>query len=318
LSAFVIILVLTSFIFIKIPRILFYSQDIAQYLVRIENPTWSNIDATEESVAEVEQVVRETVPDHVLKDTVSMIGMDITNDQSEFGDHLATLIVEYEDFDKRDENGIELMEVVRDKVESSVVGPVKLDFVSNEGPPVGKPVDFRVQGPDFNTLKEVARDISSYLETIPGVFQASDDLIWGKPEIRVDVDETRAAIYGLDTTSIARAIRAAADGLTVSQTRIGTEEADIIVKYELPSGNLMSLLESYQIPTNQGGWVPLSNVVTMTTEPSMLNISRYDLERSVRITAEINEQATTATEVNTLISSYMDEKLSEYPGYTYV
>ncbi len=317
-SAFVIILVLTSFIFIKIPRILFYSQDIAQYLVRIENPTWSKIDSTEESVAEVEKVVRETVPDHVLKDTVSMIGMDITNDQSEFGDHLATLIVEYEDFDKRDENGIELMEVVRDKVESNVVGPVNLDFVSNEGPPVGKPVDFRVQGPDFNTLKELAREISSYLATIPGVFQASDDLIWGKPEIRVDVDERRAAIYGLDTTSIARAIRAAADGLTVSQTRIGTEEADIIVKYELPSGNLMSLLESYQIPTTQGGWVPLSNVVTMTIEPSMLNISRYDLERSVRITAEINEQATTATEVNSLISSYMDEKLSDYPGYTYV
>ena len=315
---FIVILALTSVIFVKIPRILFYSQDISQFFIRIENPTWSNIDSTDESVVEVNDVVTQVVPDHVLKDTIAMVGMDISNDKSEFGDHLATLIVEYEDFDKRDENGKELLELVRQNAESNVVGPVKLDFVNNEGPPVGKPVDFRVQGPDFNTLKEIAREISGHLETIPGVFQASDDLIWGKPEIRINVDETRAAIYGLDTTTIARAIRAAVEGLTVSQTRIGTEEADIIVKYELPSGNLMSLLESYQIPTNQGGWVPLSNVVTMTTEPSMLSISRYDLERSVRITAEINEQATTATEVNSLISSYMDEKLSDYPGYTYV
>jgi len=314
---FVLMLALTLAIFAKIPRILFYSQDIAQFFVRVENPTWSNIDSTEESVIEVENVVRQVVPDHVLKDTVAMIGMDISNDQSEFGDHLSTLIVEYEDFDKRKENGLVLMEEVRKSVESQVVGPVKIDFVSNEGPPVGKPVDFRIQGAEFNTLKELSKEISNYLETIPGVYQASDNLIWGKPEIQINVDESRAAIYGLDTRTIARAIRAAVEGLTVSQTRLGTEEADIIVKYELPSGNLMSLLGSYQIPTPQGGWVPLSNVVTMSTEPSMLNISRYDLERSVRITAEINEQATTATEVNSLISSFLDEKLTQYPGYSY-
>ena len=314
---FVLMLALTLAIFAKIPRILFYSQDIAQFFVRVENPTWSNIDSTEESVVEVENVVRQVVPDHVLKDTVAMIGMDISNDQSEFGDHLSTLIVEYEDFDKRKENGLVLMEEVRKSVESQVVGPVKIDFVSNEGPPVGKPVDFRIQGAEFNTLKELSKEISNYLETIPGVYQASDNLIWGKPEIQINVDESRAAIYGLDTRTIARAIRAAAEGLTVSQTRLGTEEADIIVKYELPSGNLMSLLGSYQIPTPEGGWVPLSNVVTMSTEPSMLNISRYDLERSVRITAEINEQATTATEVNSLISSFLDEKLTQYPGYSY-
>jgi len=314
---FVLMLALTMVIFVKIPRILFYSQDIAQFFVRVENPTWSNIDNTEEAVIEVDNVVRKVVPDHVLKDTVAMIGMDISNDQSEFGDHLSTLIVEYEDFDKRKENGLELMEEVRQSVQSQVVGPVKIDFVSNEGPPVGKPVDFRIQGAEFDTLKMLSKEISTYLETIPGVYQASDNLIWGKPEIRINVDESRAAIYGLDTRTIARAIRAAVEGLTVSQTRLGTEEADIIVKYQLPSGNLMSLLESYQIPTPEGGWVPLSNVVSMSTEPSMLNISRYDLERSVRITAEINEQATTATEVNSKIEEYMDEKLIEYPGYSY-
>ncbi|MGB3364324.1 MAG: efflux RND transporter permease subunit, partial [Thermodesulfobacteriota bacterium] len=314
---FVLMLALTMVIFVKIPRILFYSQDIAQFFVRVENPTWSNIDNTEESVIEVENVVRQVVPDHVLKDTVAMVGMDISNDQSEFGDHLSTLIVEYEDFDKRTENGLVLMEEVRKSVESQVVGPVKIDFVSNEGPPVGKPVDFRIQGAEFDTLKVIAKEISTYLETIPGVYQASDNLIWGKPEIKINVDESRAAIYGLDTRTIARAIRAAVEGLTVSQTRLGTEEADIIVKYELPSGNLRSLLESYQIPTPEGGWVPLGNVVTMSTEPSMLNISRYDLERSVRITAEINEQATTATEVNSAIESYLDEKLIQYPGYSY-
>jgi len=316
-ATFVMILVLTLFIFVKVPQVLFYTRDIAQYNIRVENPTWSNIGSTVESVSEIEEVIKSVVPEKALKNIISMIGIDLSRQEPEFGDHLSTIIVEYEDFEKRKENGKELLKETRKKVENEVVGPVRIDFVETGGPPTGKPVDLRVQGRDFDTLKEIAGKTEEKLETTPGVFGVSDDLIWGKPEIRINVDEQRAAIYGLDTRTVAKAIRAAVDGLTVSQTRLGTEEADIIVKYELPSGNLLSLLESYQIPSPDGGWVPLNSVVTMSTEPSMLNISRYDMERSVRITAEIDEQATTASEVNAGISTFLDSTLKDYPGYSY-
>jgi len=317
-GSFVLVLLLTLGIFTKVPRILFYTRDVAEIHIRIENPTWSNVDTTEKSVAKIEDTVNSIVPDHVLKGTVSMIGMDLTKQETEYGDHLATLIVEYEDFDKRKENGKELSKEIRRKVASDVVGPVRVDFVEAGGPPTGKAVDLRIQGENFETLKELANETTGELQTIRGVNGVSDDLIWGKPEIRVTVDEQRAAIYGLDTRTIARAIRAAADGITVSQTRLGTEEADIIVKYELPSGNLLSLLESYQIRSPEGGWVPLSSVVNMTVEPSMLTISRYDMERSVRITAEVDEQMTTPSEVNSSIAGFLDNKLRELPGYSYV
>lgn len=315
---FVLILLLTLGIFAKVPRVLFYTRDVAEIYIRVENPTWSSIDSTVESVAKIEEVINSVVPDHVLKDTVSMIGIDLTKQGSEFGDHLATVIVEYEDFDKRKENGKELSKEIRKRVESEVVGPVRVDFVETGGPPTGKAVDLRIQGENFETLKELANDTASKLQNIFGVNSVSDDLVWGKPEIRINVDEQRAAVYGLDTRTIARAVRAAVDGLTVSQTRLGMEEADIIVKYELPSGNLLSHLESYQIRSPSGGWVPLSSVVNMTVEPSMLTISRYDMERSVRVTAEIDEQVTTPNEVNASIADFLDKKLKELPGYSYV
>ncbi len=316
-ATFIMVLVLTLFIFVKVPQVLFYTRDIAQYNIRVENPTWSNIGSTEESVSEIEEVIKSVVPEHVLKNVISMVGMDLSRQEPEFGDHLATVIVEYEDFEKRKENGKQLLKETRKKVENEVVGPVRVDFVETGGPPTGKPVDLRIQGKDFDTLKQIANETTRELETMPGVYGISDDLVWGKPEIRINVDEQRAAIYGLDTRTVAKAIRAAAEGLTVSQTRLGTEEADIIIKYELPSGNLMSLLESYQIPTAEGGWVPLNSVVTMSMEPSMLNISRYDMERSVRVTAEIDEQGTTAQEVNAQVSNFLDGRLKDYPGYSY-
>lgn len=316
-ATFVMVLILTLFIFVKVPQVLFYTRDIAQYNIRVENPTWSNIGSTEESVSEIEEVIKSVVPDHVLKNVISMVGIDLSRQEPEFGDHLATIIVEYEDFEKRAENGKDLLKESRTKVESEVVGPVRVDFSETGGPPTGKPVDLRIRGKDFDTLKQIANETTGKLETIPGVYGISDDLVWGKPEIRINVDEQRAAIYGLDTRTVAKAIRAAAEGLTVAQTRLGTEEADIIIKYELPSGNLMSLLESYQIPTPEGGWVPLSSVAAMSIEPSMLNIAHYDMERSVRVTAEIDEQGTTAREVNAQISNFLDGRLRDYPGYSY-
>lgn len=317
-TTFVMVLILTLGIFVKVPRLLFYTQDVAEIYIRVENPSWSSIDSTVKSVSKIEDAVKEIVPDHVHKNTISMIGIDLTGQESDLGDHLATVIVEFEDFDVREENAKELAREIRKKVESEVVGPVRVDFVESGGPPTGKAVDLRIMGENFESLKELAGIASDNLETVPGVNGVSDDLIWGKPEIRINVDEQRAAVYGLDTRTIARAIRAAAEGLTVAQTRLGTEEADIIVKYELPSGNLLSLLESYQIRSPGGGWVPISSVVNMTIEPSMLTISRYDNERAVRVTAEVDEKVTTPTEVNASLASYLDDTLKNFPGYSYV
>ena len=317
-GTFIFILIVTLFVFINVPRSLFYTRDIAQFNIRVENPTWSSINTTEQSVSEIEDMVQQIVPEHVLKNIVSVVGIDLSRQEPEFSDHLATVIVEYEDFDKREENGKEILKEIRKRVESEVVGPVRVDFVETGGPPTGKPIDIRIQGKDFETLKNISSEAQTHIMTLSGVYGVTDDLVWGKPEIRINVDESRAAMYGLDTRTIARAVRAAAEGLTVAQTRLGNEEADIILKYDLPTGNLLSLLESYQIPTQDGGWVSLSSVVDMSIEPSMLSIARYDLERSVRIAGEIDEQVTTATEVNGSIAAYLDDMLKDYPGYSYV
>ncbi|MFQ5786665.1 MAG: efflux RND transporter permease subunit, partial [Thermodesulfobacteriota bacterium] len=316
--SFVLIFVLTLILLRQMPLVLFYARDIAQFTIRVENPTWSSISATEESVKKIENVIQSNVPPHVLKDIVSMVGIDITKRVPEFGDHLSTIIVEYEDFETRKENGIDIMNKVRREVTENVIGPARVDFVRTQGTPSGKPVDLRIQGENFDKLKEIASNVESYLETLPGVYGISDDIVWGKPEIRIDVDEQRASLYGLDTTTVARAIRAAAGGLTVSQTRLGREEADIILQYDLPSGNILSQLGTYQINTSNGGWVPLNSIVEMTTAPSMLSISRYDMKRSARVTAEIDQKVTTSTEVNSLLSQKLDRDLEDFPGYSYV
>jgi len=316
-GSFVAMLALTAFVFFKMPLVLFYAHDISQFVIKVENPTWSTLEDTVESVKEIEDVLRSTIPPSALKNIVSLIGIDITGRALAFGDHLATISVEYVDFKKRKLNGKVLMREARRRTLETVVGPVNIDFVETGGPPKGKPVDVRFQGKDFATLKELAARLERYLEKIPGVYGVSDDILWGKPEARVTVDEGRAALYGLNTRLIGRAVRAMVDGLTVAKTRLGTEEADIVVTYDLPRADLYDLLAHHQIATPRGGWVPLGEVARVDLSPSLLSISRYNMERAVAVRAEVDQRVTTPTEVNAKVERFLHEVMRSHKGYSF-
>ncbi|MGI9554197.1 MAG: efflux RND transporter permease subunit, partial [Thermodesulfobacteriota bacterium] len=316
--SFVFILFLSFFIIIGLPNVMFYQHDTSEFQIRVENPSQSSLEYTKSSVKKIEEVVKQVVPEHALKNIVSMVGIDLTTgDSPGFGDHLATIIVEYEDFENREENGLELKKQVRENVEKIVVGPEKLDFIAEAGIPTGKPVDVRILGNNIDTLKEISQKVQNELNRYSGVYGISDNLIWGKPEIRVKVDERKAAIFGLDTTTVAKEVRALVDGLTVAQTRIGKEEADINVKYDIPSENLFNLIQSHQILTPGKERVAIGTIADIEMSPSILDIKRYDSNRSVSVRAEVDQKITTSREVNTKITGYVEEVVSNYPGYHY-
>ncbi|MGH7885992.1 MAG: efflux RND transporter permease subunit, partial [Thermodesulfobacteriota bacterium] len=314
---FIVIFFITLFIFIRIPNVMFYQHDTAELRIRVENPSQSSIEYTTSSVKKIEDILQKDIPKHVLKNIVSLVGLDLTGQATVTGDHIATIIVQYEDFEKRKENAIELSNVARDDTFANVVGPKQVDYIIEAGLPTGKPVEIRIQGNDINTLKEISYKTQKFLEEQKGVSGISDDLVWGKPEVRVEVDERKASIFGLDTARIAKEVRTLVDGLTVAQTRIGKEEADINLRYQTGDVNFLSLLESHQIQTPTGGFVALGSVANIANSPSILDIKRYDSQRAVTVKAEVDQKITTSVEANKEVKSFLESVISSYPGYSF-
>ncbi len=315
-AGFLFILIVTSAVLSKLPFLLFYMRDIAQFQVRIETSPSSDILETARVVQQVEAFIRENVPSHVLKNVVSMVGVDMNNRRPVIGDNLATIFVEYVDFENRKENGIEIMNELRRKI-VHIPFSARIEFLRQEGPPTGKPVDVRILGNDFRVLKRIVGQAKEFLRKIPGVYAVTDDLQWGKPELKIEVDEALASMYGLSTRQVATIVRTAVDGLTVTRTRVGKEETDIVLKYNLPPGDVKMLLLSARIPTPYGRWVPLARLVHMTVKPGLLKISRYDEQRAVRVMAEIDQNVTTPREVNRKLGLFLTSALKNYPGYSF-
>ncbi|MYB26523.1 MAG: efflux RND transporter permease subunit [Candidatus Dadabacteria bacterium] len=318
IGCFTAIFAVSVFMFVRIPNVMFYLHDIEEIMVRVENPPSSSLEHTTASVAQVEEAVRHSIPAHVLKNTLSMVGLDMSDPDNMFstGDHVASVLVEYEDYSARKENAVELSEIAESRARETVTGAKQIDFLMTVGPPTGKPVDVKISGDDISVLMEIASRIREYLSNQPGVSAATSNLVYGKPEARVEIDERKAGVFGIDKWNVSREIKALGDGLTVAKTRVGEEEAEINLRYGRGESSVFSV-KSHQVPTPLGRRIPIGTVAEITESKTPLEIRREKLRRTVTVTAEVDNQTTTSREVNANLSRHLDGLLENYPGYSF-
>ncbi len=309
------VLFVSLWVMSRMPVVIFYVRDTVEFLVRVRMPAQSSLDYTESSVRRIEDITRREVPPHMLKNILSVAGIDSAgSDITTTGDHLATIVVEYEDYEKRSENGKEVMNRIRDEVSRSVAALSLTDFVIDVGPPVGKPVNVRILGEDTEILREIAARAEEFLSTIPGVSGVSSDLLWGKNEVNLNVDEKKAADFGLNTVEIAREVKALGGGLDAATTRVDKEEANIRLKYRGPPEDISTLLSTHQIKSSSG-WVSLGNVADIQTRPALLDIRRVNYKRAATVSAEVDQAVITSNAANSQVGDFLSGIMDKYPGY---
>ena len=302
----------------RMPVVIFYVRDTVDFLVRVKMPAQSSLDYTEAAVRQIEDITRDEVPPHMLKNILSVVGVDSAGDDiSSTGDHLATVVVEYEDYEKRSENGKEIMNRVRDRVTSSVAGPSLTDFIIDAGPPVGKPVNVRISGADTDVLREISARVEEFLSGVTGVSGVSGDMVLGKSEAAVVVDEGKAAAFGLGTRRVAREVRALGDGLEAALTRVGKEEAAVKLRYRGPPAEIHGLLNSHQIRSDSGGRVSLGDVADIRRDRALLDIRRVNYNRTATVSAEVDQAVITSNRANSEVKGFLSGIIGGYPGYSF-
>ena len=132
----------------------------------------------------------------------------------------------------------------------------------------------------------------------------------------INVDEQKAALYGLSTLDLGKEIRAIVDGLTIDETRVNDEKAYIKIKITNSFNKNSSLnLSEHLVRTQNGSYVPISNFTNTSTDSSLVSISRYNRERAASITAEIDSDITTPRQTIKSVIKYFNEIKKDFPGY---
>ena len=134
------------------------------------------------------------------------------------------------------------------------------------GPPVGFPVQFRVNGSDVRKIREIANNVA-------GIMRANENLTnvqlnWEEPSkvLKVQVDQEKARLLGVSSVDIANILNGAMSELYITEFRQGNERIDLVVRGAEVERKKLSRLPNLMINTAAGTSVPLSQLANITSE----------------------------------------------------
>lgn len=183
------------------------------------------------------------------------------------------------------------------------------------GPPVGRPVEVRIQSEDFAVNKSIADEIKGYLRTLPGVSGIDDNLKEGPREVRLRIDEERAGKFGLTFDDLARALRGANDGIVASSYRSPSAVEDDDIRVLLEAGqrdHILDLLE-VEVRAPNGPLVRLADVSKVEVTRGYLAYRRIDGKRAVIVFADVDDDLATSVSVNRDLQARFSDIRVRYP-----
>jgi multidrug efflux pump len=128
------------------------------------------------------------------------------------------------------------------------------------GPPTGWPVQMRVMGPDRAEVRRIADEVKARFQANPQLGAIHDDWLEPVTSMKLVVDQDRARALGVTSQRIRQMLQATMSGAPLDNFRDGEETVSIVAREPEESRKLLSAVDSVYIPTDLGGFVPLSQV----------------------------------------------------------
>jgi multidrug efflux pump subunit AcrB len=167
----------------------------------------------------------------------------------------------------------------KDEAQPLVRGRVlRLEF----GPPVGFPVQFRVIGPNPDTVRSIAYRVRDIVQT--SALVRDTQLNWNDRvrTLRIQVDQDKARLLGLSSADVSGALQTVLSGAPVTQIRLGEEPIDVVVRAEAGERKTLQGLGDINIFSRTGAVVPLSQIARI--EPTFEEPVLWRWNRSMAIT----------------------------------
>ncbi len=265
------------------------SQDQSRFNVRLKTPVGSALSYSDLKFSEVEKFLskRPEVDRYVLQ-----LGGGSPGDSNN-----GSVLVTMKDIGNR---GIdpaaghelsqqEFMDICRKKfkeipdVRAVIQDPSTRAFTASRG----FPVEFTVQGPEWDKLADYSKKIMEGLEKTGLVTDLDTNYSIGQPELHVVPDRKKAAEYGVSISGISQVIEAMIGGVLVGTYEKGGHRYDIRLKLEESREDPRTKVNNLFVRNNRGELTRLSNLVNIKEKQSMVEIWRSNRERSITVYANV-------------------------------
>jgi multidrug efflux pump subunit AcrB len=168
------------------------------------------------------------------------------------------------------------------------------------GPPVGRPVQYRVSGPDVAKVREIAQEVAGIMRGNSHLGAVIFD--WMEPArvVKVDVLQDKARQLGVTSEDIANALNGVLDGTSITQVRDDIYLVDVRGRAKAKERQSLETLRDLQLSGSNGQSIPLAALATLRYEIEQPEIWRRSRLPTLTLKASVIDQVQPNTVVDQL------------------
>lgn len=209
----------------------------------------------------------------------------------------------------------ELMARLQERLRKDFVG-IGTNVQSLEmGPPVGRPIQYRVSGKDIDQVRRHAIELATLLDANEHIGEMIYD--WNEPGkvLRVEIAQDKARQLGLSSEDVANVMNSIVTGVPVTQVNDNIYLVNVVARAEDSERGSPDTLQNLQILTPNGTSIPLLAFATVRYELEQPLVWRRDRKPTITIKASVNGDIQ-PTDLVAQLKPKIDEFASQLPvGY---
>jgi multidrug efflux pump subunit AcrB len=204
---------------------------------------------------------------------------------------------------------------VRDDVKAEVEAYLRDAFPGTDtyvrllslGPPVTRPIQYRVSGPDVQMLREEAQRLAGMINQNPKLGLVRYDWMETMQVVEVDVLQDKARQLGISNSDISTALNGITAGQPITQIRDSIYLVTVTGRAEEQDRDSIETLQDLQLATGDGRAIPLASVATLRYTQEQPLIVRRDRLPTLTLNADVAghvQPATVSKELAPVIDAF--------------
>lgn len=281
-----------------------------RFLVQLDMPLGTELVETDRVVREMEEVLIQD-PEVVQFESYSGVGAPVDfngllrGNTDREGEHYADIRVHLTNNNARKIDSEGIVFRLRPKLaEIAAENNAVVKLVEDPpGPPVRSTMLAEIYGPDYDKLRDLAKEVRLVFAETKEVVDIDDSAKNPMPQMKLSVDRAKVNQAGLTTEEIAQTLNMALSGAEVSTLQVPGELSPVAieVRFAYPDRQSVDDLTRIQIPTQSGNLVPLTELVLF--EPTIVDLPIFhkDQKQVAYVMGEMGDRSSVYAVIDQLI-----------------
>lgn len=180
----------------------------------------------------------------------------------------------------------------------------------------GLPVDISVSGRSLTQIQEASTKLKNMLQQREDLVDVADTDQRGNPELHLELTKTGEQL-GLTLQDLMMQVRTAFFGMEVQNLQRGNNDVRVWLRFPDEQRSNFEALKTMNIRTPEGAY-PLNEVAAIYPTDELMQISRINGNRTIRVDADLADPSLSAPAILSDIESNIISGLSkEFPDVTF-